>query len=378
MAGQVVTHSWMRKVGRGMLIALSIILGIILIFAAVLWLISPGKIKPVVDETGKPVPGSLSEKVFINVNGAREGMFIQSRDTNHPVLLILHGGMPEFFLTETYPTGLENDFTVVWWEQRGSGMSYDASVPRETMTMEQMIEDTLTVTNYLRQRFNKEKIYLMGHSGGSFIGIQAAARAPELYYAYLGQAQMVNQLKSEEMAYAYMLEQYKASGDTRMVRQLEAAPVSQATGTPLAYRQLRDPAMHSLGIGTIHSMRSVVDGLVLASWRSPQYTLAEKFNLWRSKAQAGISIMWDTMIKTDLSQQVTEFAIPVYFFEGKYDYTCNATLARDYFDKIKAPVKGFYWFEQSAHSAAFEEPAKMRQILQQDVLVGANHLSDVK
>ena len=149
------------------------------------------------DTEGSPVAGSLSEKVFVNVNGVREGMFIQSRDVTHPVLLYLHGGLPDYFLTEKYPTGLEDLFTVVWWEQRGSGISYSADIPRESLTTDQMIADTMEVTNYLRQRFGQDKIYLMGHSGGSFIGIQAAARAPELYYAYIGVAQMANQLNSE-------------------------------------------------------------------------------------------------------------------------------------------------------------------------------------
>jgi pimeloyl-ACP methyl ester carboxylesterase len=109
---------------------------------------------------------SLSEKAFADINGVRQGMFIQSKDITNPVLLCLHGGLPEYFLTERYPTGLENDFTVAWWEQRGAGLSYSPHIPPETMTSEQFIADTLSVTSYLRRRFGKEKIYLMAHSGG--------------------------------------------------------------------------------------------------------------------------------------------------------------------------------------------------------------------
>src|SRR6185369_4250641 len=145
-------------------------------------------------------------------------MFIKSKDVRNPVLLYLHGGMPDYFLTEKYPTGLEDYFTVVWWEQRGSGMSYSANIPPETMTLEQMISDTIELTNTLRKRFHKEKIYLMAHSGGSFIGIQAVAKAPELYYAYIGVAQISYQLESEKMAYDYMLKQFKANGDKEMVQ----------------------------------------------------------------------------------------------------------------------------------------------------------------
>ena len=187
----------------------------------------------------------LHEKIHVHINGLEQGMFIESQDVGNPVLLFLHGGpgMPEYWLTQKYPTGLEEHFTVVWWEQRGSGLSYRANIPPETMTVEQFISDTLAVTDYVRQRFGKEKIYLMAHSGGTFFGIQAAARAPELYHAYIGVAQMTFQLKSEALAYEYMLQEYKKIGNIRMVRKLEAAPPPTLTGPlPPAYAALRDEA----------------------------------------------------------------------------------------------------------------------------------------
>jgi pimeloyl-ACP methyl ester carboxylesterase len=320
--------------------------------------------------------GSISEKIHININGVEQGMFIKGKNVSNPVLLYLHGGMPDYFLTEKYPTTLEDDFTVVWWEQRGSGISYSPDIPKETFTLEQMISDTLEVTNYLRHRFGKEKIYLMGHSGGTFIGIQAAARAPELYYAYIGVAQMSYQLASERLAYEYMLQQFKANGNTKMVQKLEAAPVTMTGGTPDAYRALRDPAMHSLGIGTMHTMNSVVTGIFLPSWQSPDYTFMEKVHTWTAKAKSGVALLWDDMLATDLSKELTELDLPIYFFSGIYDYTVNYTLAKDYFEKIQAPVKGFYTFEQSAHSPMFEEPDRTLKILREDVLAGTNRLAD--
>jgi len=370
-------HSIMGKTWRIMLIAIYILLASILILAAVLEFWSyPGKPKPFLDQNGKPLAGSLSEKVFVNINGVKQGMFIKSKDDTNPVLLYLHGGMPDYFLTEKFPTGLEDYFTVVWWEQRGSGISYHADIPRKTMTLEQMVSDTIEVTDYLRNRFHKEKIYLMGHSGGTFIGIQAAAREPQLYSAYIGVAQMSNQLKSEKLAYDYMLQQFKENGNREMVRRLEAGPVTMTGGTPDAYRALRDPAMHSLGIGTMHEMNSVVTGLFIPSLQSPEYTLGEKFHTWTAKARSGVALLWDDMITRDLSKDVTEFDLPVYFLSGIYDYTVNYTLAKDYFEKINAPLKGFYTFEQSAHSPLFEEPEKTLDILQQDVLPRANNLAD--
>jgi pimeloyl-ACP methyl ester carboxylesterase len=370
---------FVQKAVHIMLTIISILLACVLILVGVLQLWSyPGKPQPFVDENGSPLAGSISEKVFVNINGVEQGMFIKSKDATHPVLLYLHGGMPDYFLTQKYPTGLEDYFTVVWWEQRGSGISYSADIPPETMTLEQMISDTLEVTNYLRHRFGKEKIYLMGHSGGTFIGIQAAAQAPELYYAYIGVAQMSNQLKSERLAYEYMLQQFKESGNTKIVRKLEEAPVTMTGGIPDAYLAVRDPAMHSLGIGTMHDMDSVLTGIFIPSLQSRDYTLSEKFNTWRGKANSGVAPLWDDILATDLSKEVTELSIPVYFFEGIYDYTCSYTLAKEYFDQLKAPIKGFYTFEQSAHSPLFEEPEKMQQILQEDILLGMNNLADTK
>lgn len=367
-----------RKAGRIMWVFFSVLLICMFILVGVLLTLSPGKPEPFLDEHGRLLPNSVSEKIFVDINGVQQGMFIQSKDTSNPVLLYLHGGMPDYFLTQKYPTGLEEIFTVVWWEQRGTGLSYSDDVTKESVTSEQLIADTITLTNYLRNRFHQDKIYLMGHSGGTFFGIQAAAQHPELYHAYIGVAQMSNALKSEKLAYDYMLEQFKRSGDMDMVRKLAASPVTMENGVPTEYHMVRDIAMHRLGIGTTHDMKSIVTGLVIPSFTFREYTLTEKFQLWRGKARNGISILWATALVTDLSEQVTEPEIPIYFFEGVYDYTCNYDLAREYFKKIHAPVKGFYTFENSAHSPIFEEPAKSREILQKDVLAGSNALADLQ
>jgi len=361
-----------------MAIIFSILLILIVILVGVLLILSPGKPEPFPDKNGNLMTGSISEKIHVTINGLDMGMIIKSKDTTHPVLLYLHGGMPDYFLTRKYPTGLEDYFTVVWWDQRGSGLSYDANIPPESMTLEQMISDTKEVTKYLIKRFGKKKIYLMGHSGGTFIGIQVAARAPELYYAYIGVAQMSNQLLSEKLAYEYMLKQYKETENVKMVRKLESATVTLTDGISDSYLSLRDESMHSLGIGTTHDMKSVITGILLPSFTIPDYTLSEKINMWRGKSRSGVSLLWDTMLATDMARQVPKLDIPVYFFHGIYDYTVSYVLATDYFEKLKAPLKGFYTFKQSAHSPLFEEPVRMKQIFQEDIVEGKNNLADIK
>lgn len=337
--------------------------------------VSPGTPKPIVDDQGRPLTGSISEKVFVKINGIDQGMFIHGRSARNPVLLYLHGGVPDHFLTDRYPTGLEDIFTVVWWEQRGSGLSFDPDMPPDTLNPEQLVSDTLALTDHLRARFGQDKIYLMGRSGGTFFGIQAAARAPERYHGYVAIAQISNQLESERLAHRYMLKRYRDEGNHKMARRLEDAPVGNSAPLPDAYLRVRDVAMHELGVGTTRDMKSVFVDMFLRSLLHREYTLGEKINLWRGKLLSG-SRLWNTQLSTDLSKKVIRLELPVYFLHGVYDYTVSYPLAKAYFEILEAPLKGFYTFKQSAHTPFFEEPDKVRKILQEDVLTGRIGLAD--
>jgi len=217
----------------------------------------------------------------------------------------------------------------------------------------------------------------MAHSWGSYIGLQAAAQAPDLYHAYVGVAQITHQIESEELTYDYMLQRYREMGKTRMVRRLEAAPVNPTTvPLPASYDAVRDRAMHGLGIGTTRDMRSVVTGLFLPSWLFPQYTLREKVNLWRGKLFSRRSGLWNEMLAADLTKRVPALRLPAYLLHGRHDYTVSYVRARAYSQRLAAPLKGFYTFQRSAHSPMFEEPERTMRILSEDVLPGMNHLAD--
>ena len=135
--------------------------------------------------------------------------------------------------------------------------------------------------------------------------------------------------------------------------------------------------MHRLGIGTTHDMTSVLTGLLLPSLLNREYTLAEKVGLWRGKISSGRRL-WNAQLSTDLTTTVTRLEVPIYFFHGAYDYTVSYPLARAYYDRLEAPVKGFYTFERSAHSPLFEEPRRMCEIVRVDVLTGSTSLADAE
>ncbi len=354
---------------------LAIVFLLFLIPGILLWVSSPGKPAPFLDDSGKPLPGSIAEKTFVNIDGTRQGMFIKSKNAQNPVLLFLHGGpgMPTYFLTEKFPTGLEDHFTVCYWEQTGGGISANPSLSPADITVEKLISDAIEVTHYLRERFGQDKIYLMGHSWGSFLGIQTAAAAPELYHSYIGVAQMARQAESEKLAHRYMIEQYTKLGNAKMVQKLEQYDLSESENELISYFRspVRDPAMHQLGIGTMRDMKSVISGIFLPVMQCRAYTAKEKINLWRAKLRlASETELIARVLSTDLTVQAPRLEIPVYFLCGKHDYTVNYDLSKDYLEQIEAPAKGFYTFEHSAHCPMHEEPGRFVKVMVEEVLKG--------
>jgi pimeloyl-ACP methyl ester carboxylesterase len=176
-----------------------------------------------------------------------------------------------------------------------------------------------------------------------------------------------------------MMDQYLANGNSKMVVELNKYPIleNESLILPFFNSVLRDKAQHDLGIGTMHNMRSIIKDVFLPVWTCKAYTIREKLNIWISKfsflKKTGLR---SEIIQSDITTQVPRLEIPVYFFSGKYDLTVNKDLSKEYLKKIEAPVKGFYTFNESAHSPMFEEPQKLKEILIKDVLNRSTTLAD--
>jgi pimeloyl-ACP methyl ester carboxylesterase len=370
-----------RKAVRVSMVALCVILVCALTILVYFFAKSPGKLTPFRDENGSELGGSISEKIHISINGAEQGMFIRGKDTANPVLLFLHGGpgMPEYFMFDKYNTGLENHFTVCYWELRGAGLSFRSGMSGDDITAGQLVSDAAAVANYLRERFGQDKVYLMAHSWGTITGIRSAAANPELFHAYIGISQIKNQAESEVLAVDYMLERYAEAGNAKRVKELQRFGIHNGDAAiyDFSTSSLRDTAMHELGVGSMRDMNSVVSGIFFPLMNCSAYTLKEKINIWLAKSflRTSTDLIRD-MLNTDLSKILTEFDIPIYFIAGLYDYTVNYGMQKDYFLKIDAPLKGFYTFENSAHSPPFEEPGRFNKIIIDDVLNGKASLTD--
>jgi len=322
------------------------------------------------------IANSPTEKCFIEIGGIQQGFFLTSENQENPIILFLHGGpgSPELALLYRYISSgcLEKYFTVCYWDQRGAGMSFSKSIDPTTMTLEQMIEDTRQITEYLKRRFNKEKIYLMGHSWGSFLGIKTIEKHPENYLAYIGIGQVTNQLESEKLAYDYMLRHATEIKDKSAMKKLKKINRNASDFPTVDYlATARSPLMNKYGIGLMHK-KFPKAGLIKGVLFFKGYTLSEKVKFIQGMAFS-FKHLWNYVISNNLFDSSISFQVPVYITHGKYDYQVSYTLAHKYFEIIKAPDKSFFSFEESAHSPNGEEPKKFVQIVRNIALQLEGH-----
>jgi len=343
------------------------LIGVLLIGLVVLLINSPGRLEPLRDQEGNIIANGIAEKHFIEVGGIRQGFFLRSENPNNPVILFLHGGpgSPSLGLFHRFETHdrLERYFTVCYWDQRGAGMSFSNSIDPTTMTLEQLIEDTRQVVEYLRQRFNQERIILMGHSWGSLLGIKTIEKHPEYFSAFIGIGQVTNQIKSEGLAYDFMLQHAIETNDRSAVRALRRFDRNADDFPSMDYiLSVRSRLMNKYGIGIMRENFSM-PRLVLDLLFFRGYTFPEKVRYVRGM-NFSIEHLWG-YVYDNLFETSTSFQVPVFIVHGKYDLQVSYSLAREYFEIIEAPDKAFFAFEHSAHSPNVEEPERFVQIVRE-------------
>ena len=341
-----------------MILVIFIVIVVIFIIATLIILPpSNGKIPAFKDEKGNVIPNSISEKTWIDVDDSKIGLIIVGENKDNPVLLFCGGGpgIPEYLLENFYGSALTKHFVVVYFDYRGTGLSYK-KVDKNNMTSERYLKDVDEITDYLIKRFNTEKVYLMGHSFGTYIALNAANIHPEKYHAYLTVSQNVNQKESELIAYDYMLKEYEKNNNKSMVSKLKKYNIKDEEDfNKYKTSNIRDKSMHDLGIGTTRKMKGVIKGIFFPSLKCKAYTIKERINIWKGKAASNSFKVTDESFNFNAFDSINSIDIPIYFFAGKYDYTCAEQLQKKYYNYINAPYKKYYLYENSAHSPIFEE-----------------------
>ncbi|HSM55311.1 MAG TPA: alpha/beta hydrolase [Candidatus Sulfomarinibacteraceae bacterium] len=333
----------------------------------------PAHMPPFLDEDGRVLPDSIAVIESVELNGVEQWLFIRGRNVNKPVLLFLHGGpgTPETAWLFHYNQSLADHFVVVAWEQRGAGKSYTPHIPAESMTMEQFIADAHALTQMLKERFNQEKIYLVGHSWGTLLGMHTAYRHPHDYHALVSISQTAHAAREEALIYEWVLAQARQDDNAKAVRQLEATGVPVEGRLSLADLSVKLKWVNHYGGGAFYGRNGFRD-LVWVMLKSRVYTLKEKLLYFRGESFS-LEHLYGEVSAVNLFAEIPEVQLPVYFLHGRHDYQVPMEVARAYFDHLQAPHKAFIVFEQSAHGVLFEEPEKFQNVLVRQLLNGGQN-----
>ena len=326
---------------------------------------------PITDGNGKVVPGSIAEMRTVNLGGVDQWIMIRGYSTSNPVLLYLAGGPggTSYSLNREYNAELEKHFVVVNWEQMGAGKSAGALLAHwNGMTPQEYIAAGQQLTNYLRQRFHQDKIYLWGQSWGTMLGIWMIQRQPSWYAAYVGVGQMVSPVADDREIYCDVLARARQSNDSQLAQKLESMgpPPYHGLFNMANYTTVfgpNDDRMKALIEASQPPARAALAGMTEGS----EYGLGDQVG-----AQLGLAltfaVVYDQLDNIDLARQAAVLQVPVYFAEGRFDLNARTDLLESYFASLQAPSKQVMWFEHSGHNPAHEEPAQFNQFMVDIVL----------
>lgn len=287
----------------------------------------------------------------ITLNDCKQKILVQSNNTDNPILLYLHGGPGSSIMLRShiFSDRLKDHFIFVNWDQRGTALSYHEGMDTTMISENQIREDALKLIKYLLIKYHQKKVYLIGHSFGSVIGLQLVANHPELFYAYIGVGQVAYDWnKSVTITYQWLHNQLVKANDTAGLKRIEA--------DKFPYIDLITK------YGGHHRLSLDLDSII----RSSPYYFSGYLDLLEKGKKFSVMYMGKYPQKQKVvNKSIWEIGVPLYFFEGVNDHViaCAPKLVVEYCKKVKAPKKKVIWFKKSAHYMCVEEPEKFQNEL---------------
>ncbi len=318
----------------------------------------------------------IAELTKIKLGGSEQWILIRSENIDNPIILFVHGGpgTSQLTLIRKNTQELEKYFTVVNWDQRGAGKSYNAIKDKSRMNLEQFVSDVNELSEKLLKRFNKGKLILVGHSWGSAISMFAVSQQPELYSAYIGIGQISNVLQSEKISYEWTLQQASKANDASSVKKLTEMGNPPYTGDWLRKFLTQRRILGKYG-GEFYGSKIGAFGVVIKNLIfSAEYILIDWIDFFRGIMES-VKLLTPELLKVNLFEQVPELKVPVWFMLGRHDYEVPSVLSAKYFDALQAPEKTLFWFENSSHMPNTEERELFNRILIDKVLPYAKDIS---
>jgi pimeloyl-ACP methyl ester carboxylesterase/membrane protease YdiL (CAAX protease family) len=353
------TIFWFTPIATGVLFLANIWLA-----AAAMWLLvgavalfdgwlKLGHTEPFCGPDGMVLANSVAEVTYVRLGGVDQWVMIRGENVANPPLVVLHGGpgMSEMGFFRHYNAPLERHFTVVHWDQRGTGKSFDRHIPRSSMRLDQFVEDLDELVDIVRRRFGKEKVAILGHSWGSALGAIYAARFPEKVSVYVGAAQIGDSAAGESLSYSFGLAEAESRHDEDALRKLRAiGPPPYPAKSLFVERMVVNRLDGQGGLGTAWKTGRALFG-------RPESSILDLPNLVRG-FRFTLDAMWAEVSTLNLLELVPELKMPVVIVVGRRDHWVPPETSVAYFDALTAPSKKLVWFEHSGHEAFVDEPEK--------------------
>ncbi|MBZ0297036.1 MAG: alpha/beta fold hydrolase [Anaerolineae bacterium] len=323
---------------------------------------------PITDRNGDAIPGSIASLESVELNNSTQWITIRSHSEDLPVLLFLAGGPggSELVMTRQYLAELEEHFIVVNWDQPGTGKSYNA-VPRDQLTPERFIEDGYALTAYLCERFEQDKIYVLGESWGSILGVWLVQHYPDLYHAFISTGQMIDPVENDIEMYEFALQLATEQGNADLVEQLHRnGPPPYQEDELLDRFQAMNGIInnymhaHAHGEGTGHN-------LMFDSLAAQEYGLLDKV-YWGLSLLNTFPHVYSQLNDVDLREQATRIDVPMYFIRGHWDMNSSHSLTEEYIAMVDAPQAELIWFDDAAHTPLWDSPRHFVDVLVNTVL----------
>lgn len=303
------------------------------------------------------IPGdnSIAEIKTISLGGYPQKVLLRGNNRESPILLYLHGGpgAGQMVLAPGYSSELEKHFVVAHWDQRGAGASC-SGVNWSTLTLDQIVKDTIELAQKIG---NGKKIFVIGHSWGSLVGVRAVQQRPNLFYAYVGTGQLVHRDRQEKISYDWVVKQAKAVGDTEALKQL-------ATIHP-PYHTQAEFSLERRWLSKYHGdtyQYGKEDALLPVKILGPEYTLLTKLRYQKCFDTSLESFLADRL-NVNLLRDVPELQVPIYFFLGRHDFNTPTSLVEEWAGQLRAPHVEIVWFEEAGHSLGIEAPREFQEKL---------------
>ncbi len=332
----------------------------------------PASTPPILGPDGQPVPGSIAELVKVELNGAEQTVMIRAADPDNPVLLYLSGGpgQSDFGYSRPISSVWDDDLVFVDWDQRGNGNSYTAIEPMSEMTLDNAVADTIALTEYLTERFGEERIYVMGESWGTLLGVLAVQQRPDLYHAYIGSGQMVNIRETDRRIYEDLAAYAARTGNTELATTLAGFGAPPYKDFPLTNAMIwgyYDYIYESYTPSETyrHLLAEAAPGFF--GLGASEYDLINKANAVRGLFDT-FAIMYPQVYDVDLRSDAPSLEVPVWILDGAAELDGRRDPALEWVASLRAPSKRVVTYDDAAHSVAFEQVDAVHRLLTDEIV----------